>query len=132
MAAADERPTLGGHAGALGHVPPGTHFGMSREERDAASSVRGGYRTRTPGPAVPMPECTGTLEERSVDQIARLHRFVRACPQVSVTSPRQNGGIEWEASWPGEPGEKGEPVMLRASHSELRFLLDHLEREFPV
>lgn len=129
---ADDGLTLGGHAGTVGHVPPGTYFGISREERDAASSVRGGYRTRTTPPGVPAPEYAGTLEERSVDQIERLHRFIRVYPQISITSPRQNGGLEWEASWPQAPRNGGEPVMLRASHSELRYLLDHLEREFPL
>lgn len=131
MTADDDRPPPG-HAGSLGYVEPGTRFGTAAAEREQASAIRGGYRTRTPGPARPSYDHVGTARERSVDQVKRRQRFVQRHPEVTVTSPRQNGGTEWEASWPAPaPPDGQEPVMQKASHDELRFLLDYLEERFP-
>lgn len=61
------------------------------------------------------------------DQVPRRREFVRRHPEVSVTSPRENGTRMHRATWTA-PGE-GE-VIEQAEHEELRFLLDFLEARF--
>lgn len=65
------------------------------------------------------------------DQVRRKNLFVQAHPDVSITSPRENGTLEFRASWTevsADPARDG--VVEKASHAELRFLLDYLEARF--
>jgi len=68
----------------------------------------------------------------SVDQVPRLREFRKRCPQVMITSPRQNGSFLWRAAWT-EPGlnPDDEGAVTETTHSELRFLLDALDKRFP-
>lgn len=67
--------------------------------------------------------------DRTVDQVKRLEAFRGRCPRVLITSPRQNGTLCWRAQWT-EPSADDEGAVMQAEHSELRALLDHLERNF--
>jgi hypothetical protein len=75
------------------------------------------------GPGWAMP-----IEVRSVDQVKRKEEFVQRHPRVTITSPRENGGREFVASWGAD--EDFEAVGEKAHHSELRALLDYLEARF--
>lgn len=68
---------------------------------------------------------------RSVDQVKRSEEFRKRHPEVSITWPRGDGAMEFEASWlnvSGNPAEDGTPE--KRSHYELRYLLDYLEARF--
>lgn len=70
--------------------------------------------------------------DNAPDQVKRRNAFVARHPEIVITSPRQNGTGEHQASWaqPGDlpPGDNA--VIEGAHHAELRFLLDYLEARF--
>lgn len=70
-------------------------------------------------------------EGRSVDQVRRAEEFKRRHPQVSITTPRENGTDEFRASWinPGQSPD-ADGIGELAHHYELRYLLDYLEARF--
>ena len=54
------------------------------------------------------------------DNVGRMHLFMRAHPEVTVTVPRENGTDEFIATWDG--GE--------ARDRSLGWLMDSLEKRF--
>ena len=38
---------------------------------------------------------------RWTDNVARMEEFVKAHPEVSITTPRENGTDDFIAAWPG-------------------------------
>jgi hypothetical protein len=65
------------------------------------------------------------------DQVRRKLLFVQEHPDVSITSPRENGTLEHRASWTKVSVDpKRDGVVEKASHAELRCLLDYLEARF--
>lgn len=86
------------------------------------------------GPYAPeLPACVQPppLEHRSIDQIERKQAFQRRHPGVSITFPREDGVLEFCASWVNvslDPDVDGTPE--KRCHEELRYLLDELEALF--
>ena len=70
--------------------------------------------------------------DHAVDQVGRLREFRARHPEVLITSPAQTGSLTFTASWIApspDPDTDGSPQEMK--HSDLRTLLDCLERQFP-
>lgn len=85
------------------------------------------------GPHEPRLQAVGGVDD-AVDQVKRRAAFIRRHPEISITSPRENGTSVFQAIWttdepPQDPGQ-GEGVVILATHEQLRFLLDYLEARF--
>lgn len=61
------------------------------------------------------------------DHVARLHRFLKHHPYVTVTSPRENGTGDFIASWI-DPEREGETESV--TYTRLGWLMDELEERF--
>jgi hypothetical protein len=70
-------------------------------------------------------------EVQNVDQVVRLMQFANRHPEVTMTSPRENGTFRWRADWltvSADPKQDGQPDF--EARIELRDLLDYLEARF--
>lgn len=68
---------------------------------------------------------------RSTDQVKRWEAFRERHPNITITSPRQNGTQLWRATWASPPKSADDDgAVEEVTHYALRFLLDHLEARF--
>jgi hypothetical protein len=65
------------------------------------------------------------------DQVTRREEFAKRHPEVTITSPRQNGTLRFRADWltvSADPKQDGQPDF--EARMELRDLLTYLEAKF--
>ncbi len=83
------------------------------------------------GPLGPVSARDGEPAPLGTDQVKRAQAFVQRHPEVSITSPRQNGTREHIASWVIPAADpSADPVVGEARHDQLRWLMDYLEAKF--
>ena len=63
------------------------------------------------------------LGSKWTDNVGRMHRFMEAHPDITVTVPAKNGTSDFIATRDGEE---------IARDTSLGWLMDHLEKQFPA
>lgn len=66
-----------------------------------------------------------------VDQVVRREEFAKRHPEITITSPRENGTYRYRADWltvSADPKQDGKPDF--EARIELRDLLNYLEAKF--
>lgn len=69
--------------------------------------------------------------DRDDDQVARCEKFAARHPEVTITSPRENGTYRFRADWltvSDDPEQEGQADF--EARMELRDLLNYLEARF--
>lgn len=64
------------------------------------------------------------------DNVGRMHLFIQAHPEVSITVPRQNGTKDFIAVWVEVSGDDGEGARVEVRDRSLGWLMDHVEQRF--